>query len=99
MFSFVTIGDISLMIQVIKMFLCICSTINLVYSNNPDTIDDLKMVITEYIQNADRAILNSADRAVLNNADRAVLNSADRAVVNSADRAVLNPAYSSVVKR
>jgi hypothetical protein len=47
---------------------------NSVYSNNPHTIDDLKRAITEYIHNADRAVLNSADRAVLNNADRAVLN-------------------------
>jgi len=30
-----------------------------VYSNNPHTIDDLKMAITEYIRNVDRAILNS----------------------------------------
>jgi hypothetical protein len=29
------------------------------YSNNPHTIDDLKMAITEYIRNADRAILNT----------------------------------------
>jgi hypothetical protein len=27
--------------------------------NNPHTIDDLKMVITEYIRNVDRAILNT----------------------------------------
>jgi hypothetical protein len=26
---------------------------------NPHTIDDLKMVITEYIRNVDRAILNT----------------------------------------
>jgi hypothetical protein len=32
------------------------------------------MAITEYIRNADRAILNSADRAILNSADRAILN-------------------------
>jgi hypothetical protein len=30
-----------------------------VYSKNPHTIDDLKMAITEYIRNADRAILNT----------------------------------------
>jgi hypothetical protein len=30
-----------------------------VYSNNPHTIDDLKMAITEYIRNVDRAILNT----------------------------------------
>ena len=30
-----------------------------VYSNSPHTIDDLKMVITEYIRNVDRAILNT----------------------------------------
>jgi predicted transcriptional regulator len=27
--------------------------------NNPHTIDDLKMAITEYIRNVDRAILNT----------------------------------------
>ena len=27
--------------------------------NNPHTIDELKMAITEYIQNVDRAILNT----------------------------------------
>jgi hypothetical protein len=32
---------------------------NSVYSNNPHTIDDLKMVFTDYIRNADRAILNT----------------------------------------
>jgi hypothetical protein len=32
---------------------------NSVYSNNCSTIDDLKKVITEYIQNVDRAILNT----------------------------------------
>jgi hypothetical protein len=31
---------------------------NSVYMNNPHTIDDLKMAITEYIENVDRAILN-----------------------------------------
>jgi hypothetical protein len=31
---------------------------NSVYSNNPHTTDDLKMAITEYIGNVDRAILN-----------------------------------------
>jgi hypothetical protein len=30
-----------------------------VYSNNPHTIDDLKMAITEYIRNVDSAILNT----------------------------------------
>jgi hypothetical protein len=34
------------------------STKNSVYSNNPHTIDDLKMAITEYIQNVDCAFLN-----------------------------------------
>ena len=28
-------------------------------TNSPHTIDDLKMVITEYIRNVDRAILNT----------------------------------------
>jgi hypothetical protein len=32
---------------------------NSVCSNNPHTIDDLKMAITEYIRNVDRAILNT----------------------------------------
>jgi len=31
---------------------------NSVYSNSPHTIDDLKMAITEYIRNVDRALLN-----------------------------------------
>jgi hypothetical protein len=30
-----------------------------VYSNNPHTIDDLKMAIIEYIRNVDRARLNT----------------------------------------
>jgi predicted transcriptional regulator len=32
---------------------------NSVYSNNPHTVDDLKMAITEYIRNVDRAVLNT----------------------------------------
>jgi len=32
---------------------------NSVYSNSPHTIDELKMAITEYIQNVDHAILNT----------------------------------------
>jgi hypothetical protein len=32
---------------------------NSVYSNNPHTIDDLRMAITGYIRNVDRAILNT----------------------------------------
>jgi hypothetical protein len=32
---------------------------NSLYSNNPHTTDDLKMAITEYIRNADRAVLNT----------------------------------------
>ena len=32
---------------------------NSVYSNNPHTNDELKMAITEYIRNVDRAILNT----------------------------------------
>ena len=32
---------------------------NSVYSNNPQTIDELKMAITEYIRNVDRAILHT----------------------------------------
>jgi predicted transcriptional regulator len=30
-----------------------------VYSNNPHKTDELKMAITEYIRNVDRAILNT----------------------------------------
>jgi len=33
---------------------------NSVYSNNPRTIGELKMAITEYIRNVDRAVLNTA---------------------------------------
>ena len=36
----------------------ICSP-DSVYSNNPHTIDDLKMAVTEHIRNVDRAILNT----------------------------------------
>jgi hypothetical protein len=32
---------------------------NSVYSNNPHTIDDLKMAITEYIRNVGRAVVNT----------------------------------------
>jgi hypothetical protein len=32
---------------------------NAVYSNNSHTIYDFKMIITEYVRNADRAILNT----------------------------------------
>jgi hypothetical protein len=32
---------------------------DLAYSNNPHTIDDLKMATKEYIRNVDRAILNT----------------------------------------
>ena len=32
---------------------------NSVYSNNPHTIDELKMAITEYIRNMDRVIPNT----------------------------------------
>jgi hypothetical protein len=32
---------------------------NSVYSNNPHIVDDLKMAITEQIQNVDGAILNT----------------------------------------
>jgi hypothetical protein len=34
-------------------------TKNSVYSNNPHTIDGLKMAITEYVQNVDNAVLNT----------------------------------------
>jgi hypothetical protein len=29
------------------------------YSNNPHTVDELKLAITEYIRNVDRAVLNT----------------------------------------
>jgi len=32
---------------------------NSVYSKNPHAVDELKMAITEYIRNVDRAILNA----------------------------------------
>jgi len=35
------------------------ATKNSVYSNIPHTIDELKMAITEYIRNVDRAMLNT----------------------------------------
>jgi hypothetical protein len=38
------------------------------YSNNPHKTDDLKMAVTEYNQNVDRAILNT----VFENTDRHV---------------------------
>jgi hypothetical protein len=41
------------------------NTKNLVYSNNPHTINDLKMAITEYIRNVDCAILNMSSRTQL----------------------------------
>jgi hypothetical protein len=34
-------------------------TVILQYSNNPHTIDDMEMAITEYIRDVDRAILNT----------------------------------------
>jgi hypothetical protein len=36
-----------------------CAMKNSVYSNNPLTFDELKMAITEYIQNVDCAMLNT----------------------------------------
>ena len=39
-------------------FLCGAMT-NSEYSNNPHTTDELKMAITEYIRNVDRAVLNT----------------------------------------
>jgi tagatose-1,6-bisphosphate aldolase len=75
----------------------LCATKNSVYSKKPQTIDDLKMNVTEHIRNADRAILNNADRAILNSADRAILNNADRAILNNADRAILNNADRAVL--
>jgi hypothetical protein len=44
--------------RVIKIF-CAPDDYNTVCSNNPYTFDDLKMAITEYIWNVDRAILNT----------------------------------------
>jgi hypothetical protein len=54
--------------------------------NNLHTVDDLKMAVTEYTRNADRAILNT-DRAILNT-DRAILNTG-RAILNTGP-AILN---------
>jgi len=36
-----------------------CARKNSVYSKNPHTIDGLKMAISEYIRNVDRAVLNT----------------------------------------
>jgi hypothetical protein len=61
-----------------------------------DRAIDMKMAITEYTGNADRAILNTdsailnTDRAILNT-DRAILNT-DRAILNM-DRAILNTVF------
>jgi hypothetical protein len=45
--------------RVIKKSMCTWVAMeNSLYSSNPHTIDDLKMAITEYIWNVDRAILN-----------------------------------------
>jgi hypothetical protein len=41
-------------------FFCLWGAMkNSMYSNSPHTIDDLKMAVTEYIRNVDRAILNT----------------------------------------
>jgi hypothetical protein len=72
--------------RVIKRFVHLMITVQKIRKNNPHIIDDLKVAITEYVRNADRAILNR-DRAILNR-DRAILNT-DRAVLNR-DRAILN---------
>jgi hypothetical protein len=37
----------------------LCAMKNSMYSNNPHTIDDLKMAITEYIRSVDSAIMNT----------------------------------------
>jgi hypothetical protein len=90
--------------RLIKKSLC-----TLLLQYNPHTIDDLKMAITEYIRNTDRAILNTdrailnTDRAILNtdrailNTDRAILNT-DRAILNT-DRAILNTVFENSVRR
>ena len=43
---------------------------NSAYSNNPHRIDELKMVITEYIRNVDRAILNTAFESTVRRVDK-----------------------------
>jgi hypothetical protein len=43
---------------------------NSVYLNNPHTIDDLKMAITEYIRNMDRAILNTVFENTVRRVDK-----------------------------
>jgi hypothetical protein len=67
------------------------------------------LATTEYIRNADRAILNTdrailnTDRAILNtdrailNTDRAILNT-DRAILNT-DRAILNTVFRNTFQR
>jgi hypothetical protein len=43
------------------------------YSNNPHTIDDLKMAITEYIQNMDCAILNTVFENIFQRANKCLV--------------------------
>jgi hypothetical protein len=57
--------------RVIKS-LCAPDDNSTLYSNNAHTTDDLKMTITEYIRNVDRAVLNTV--CAILNTDRAVLN-------------------------
>jgi hypothetical protein len=46
-------------VSVLLIFSLRCDKKNSVYSNNPNTIYNLKMAIREYIRNVDRAILNT----------------------------------------
>jgi hypothetical protein len=43
----------------VNLMITVQKTRQNMYSNNPHTIDDLKMAITEYVRNLDRAILNT----------------------------------------
>jgi hypothetical protein len=43
----------------VHMMVTVQKTRKNMYSNNPDTIDGLKMALTEYIRNVDRSILNT----------------------------------------
>jgi hypothetical protein len=43
---------------------------NSLYPDNPHAIDDLKMVITEYVWNADRAILNTVFENTVRRVDK-----------------------------
>jgi hypothetical protein len=66
-----------------------------VYSNSPHTIDDLKMAITEYIRNVDRAILNK----IFENAVRRVNKCLETGVGHFEHYLLLSVLYSSEAQR